>query len=295
MARLLGIVSKIFVSLALLACVAGLQVAYDSARSVPAGSGATAGAPGGGGLSPGMIRLIDMGFHPAVASFLWAATMPEVLGVFHGDESYFPDFAYMNAIDPKFGYPYAFSVLTLPMVSASVLPDAAARAQAIGLQGIASGDPDWRIPYYMALNYYLAQHDLKDATWYFNVAANTPGIPSYAKRFSLNFGINQKERDRVRALWATIYESSNDPATKDRAAAYVMRLNDFDYLEAAAATYKQKYGGYPSSIDVLVTKGIIPAVPQDPLGFIFTINPNDGSAGIDLTNLPAYVSQAPAK
>ena len=37
-----------------------------------------------------MVRIIDMGFHPAVASFLWATTMPEILdlsgiknGIFH--------------------------------------------------------------------------------------------------------------------------------------------------------------------------------------------------------------------
>lgn len=288
MTRSLGTVPKVVVLLVLLACVAGLQVAYDRVKPLSFSAA-------GGGLPPGVIRLTDMGFHPAVASFLWAATMPEILGFLHGQENYFPDLAFLNAVDPKMSYPYAFSVLTLPVLPKAALPDAVARAQAIGLQGIANGDPDWRIPYYMALNYYLELKDLKDATWYFNIAANTPGIPSYAERFALNFGINQKERDRVRALWATVYESTNDQATKDRAAAYVARLNDFDYLEAATAAYKQKYGAYPSSVDALVAKGIIAAVPQDPFGFIFTVNPRDGSAGIDLTKLPAYVNAEPAQ
>jgi hypothetical protein len=286
MARV-GMIPKIILLVLLLGGVMGLQVAYDRTKPAP-----IAGA--GGGLPPSMIRMADIGFHPAMASFLWAATMPEILDLFHGRKGYLADLAFLNTVDPKMGYPYAFSVLTLPALPRAVLPDGVAEAQAIGLRGIANGDPDWRIPYYMAINYYLELKDLKDATWYFNVAADTPGVPSYAKRFALNFSINQKERDRVRNLWATVYESSNDPDTKARAAAYVERLNDFDYLEAAAKAYKQKYGSYPSSVDALVARGIIPQVPQDPLGFTFIIN-SDGTAGIDLINLPAYINAAPAQ
>ena len=274
-----GMVPKIFLLVLLLGGVVGLQVAYDHTKPM------LTAAAGGGGLPPAMIRMIDIGFHPAVASFLWAATMPEILDLFRGRAGYFTDLAFLNAVDPKMSYPYAFSVLTIPALPQAALPSALPQAQAIGLQGIESADPDWRIPYYMAINYYLWMKDLKSATWYFNIAANTPGVPSYAKRFALNFGVNQKERDRVRNLWATVYESSNDQATKDRAAAYVARLNDFDYLEAAAKAYKQKYDSYPSSTDALVARGIITQVPQDPFGFTFIINV-DGTAGIDLTKLP---------
>lgn len=282
-----GTVPKLFLLLLLLGCVVIAQFAYDLAKPAPIASA-------GGGLPPAIIRMVDMGFHPAVASFLWISTMPEILDFFHGKTEYFTDLLFLNAVDPKLSYPYAFSVLTLPVLPEAVLPDAVAQANAIGERGIANADPDWRIPYYMALNYYLELKDLKDATWYFNVAANTPGVPSYAERFALNFGINQKDRDRVRNLWETVYQSTNDPDTKARAAGYVERLNDFDYLEAAAKAYKQKYGSYPTSTDALVTKGIIPAVPQDPFGFTFILN-KDGTAGIDLTKLPAYVSTEPAQ
>lgn len=283
-----GTIPRVILMVLLLGGVVGLQIAYD--RTKPALFSGE-----GGGLSPDMVRMVDMGFHPAIASFLWAATMPEILDFFHGDDHYFADLAYLNAVDPKMGYPYAFTVLTLPVLPSKDLPDALPQAQAIGEQGIATADPDWRIPYYMAMNYYLWMKDLKDATWYFNVAANTPGVPSYAERFALNFGIEQKDRDRVRGLWETIYESTNDPSTKARAAAYVERMDDFDYLEAAAKAYKQKYGAYPTSTDALVTGGVIPQVPQDPFGFIFTIDPKDGTAGIDLTKLPAYINAEPSE
>ncbi len=267
-------IPKVIILLLFFCLIIATQYEYDATRTFLPSS-----LPGV--LSPSVVRMVDMGFHPAVASFLWAGTMPEILDLFFkGHTEYFTDLAFLAAVDPKMSYPYAFSVLTLPVVPSSSFAGAVDESFVIGAQGIANADPDWRIPYYMAINYYLQRKDLKDAAWYFNLAANTPGVPDYARRFALNFGVNQKERDRVRGIWETIYESTNDPAMKTRAAAYVARLDDFDYLEAAANAYKQKYGSYPASPADLVAKNIIPAVPQDPFGFTFTIDKN-GMAGID--------------
>ncbi|HEX4104230.1 MAG TPA: hypothetical protein VHZ04_02000 [Candidatus Paceibacterota bacterium] len=244
-------------------------------------------------LSPEMVRLTDMGFNSTVASFLWAGTMPEILDLFiNGHTEYISDLAYLNAVDPKLSYPYAFSVLTLPAVPTSSYPAAISESFVIGREGLANADADWRIPYYMAINYYLDENDLKDATWYFNIAANTPGVPGYAESFALNFGIGANDRDKVKALWETIYESTNDPDTKARAAAYVERLDDFDYLQQAAGIYKQKYGAYPTSTEELVTTGVIPAVPVDPFGYTFIFRAG-GVPDIDLTHLPAYIQEAP--
>lgn len=282
-------VPKIVLLILLLGMIVLLQVESDATARV-------VGASLPGTFTPTMVRLVDMGFNPAVASFLWANTMPEILDLFRfGHTEYFPDLAFLNAVDPKMSYPYAFSVLTLPIVPTSTYPNALHESFVIGQEGIANADPDWRIPYYMAINYYLNMKDLKNTAYYFDLAAHTPGVPDYAESFALNFGLIPRDRDRVRGLWATVYESTNDPDTKARAAAYVARLNDLDYLEAAARAYRQKYGSYPTSTQALVTAGIIPSVPQDPFGFIFTVNPKDGTAGIDTTKPPAYLRAAAAQ
>jgi hypothetical protein len=281
--RKFGSTAKIISLILLFAAVVGLQVEYDATRvTLPASLPGT--------FTPQMVRITDMGFHPAVASFLWANTMPTILDLFfRGHAEYFTDLAFLNAVDPKMSYPYAFSVLTLPIIPTSSYPNAVSQSFVIGREGLANADSDWRIPYYMAINYYLQLNDFKDAAHYFDIAAQTPGVPDYAARFALNFGVNQRERDRVRNLWITVYESTNDPATKARAAAYVARLNDLDYLDAASKAYKTRYGAYPTSTDVLVASGIIPSVPQDPFGFTFVIQ-NDGTAGINKTALPAYIT-----
>lgn len=264
------------------ASVIGLQFAYDDVK--PASLPGTAGS-----FSPGAVRIFDFGFHSTAASFIWIPTMPEILDMLHGRTEYLTDEAYVNAVDPKLSYPYAFSVLTLPAIT--TYPAALTDSVSIGQAGLANADADWRISYYMATNYYLYLKDTKDAQLYYDIAARTPGVPGFAKRFALNFGIGANQRQQTEELWETIRDSTNDQFTKDRAQAYIDRLEIFDYLDAASKAYKQKYGVYPTTPQDLVTKGIIPEVPQDPLGFTFVIN-KDGTSGIDTTQLPPGFSSA---
>lgn len=280
-----GIFPKLIVLILLLGGIVGLQFSYDRAKPIGIASVS-------GGLTPGMVRTFDLGFHSAAASFAWIPTMPEILDLFRNRAEYLSDLAFVNAVDPKLSYPYAFSVLTLPAVPKRAFPDAVKNAMEIGLRGLANADADWRIPYYMAMNYYLEMKDKKNAQLYFDVAARTPGVPGFAARFSLNFGIGSNERVKTKQLWETIRDTTNDDFAKARAQAYIDRLDMFDYLEAAAVVYKRKYGTYPVTPEDLVSKKIIPEVPQDPFGFTFIIN-SDGTAGIDLEKLPAYLLSAP--
>ncbi len=253
-----------------------LQVGYDAVTPQPASRSTPLA------LTPSFIRAIDLGFHGAVGSFLWVGTMPEILdALLNGKMEYVTDERYVNAVDPKLSYPYAYSVLVLPL--AKQYADSTEEALRIGRQGIINADPDWRIPYYMASDYYLELKDDKNALWYYSLAAHTPGIPAYALRFSLNFGIKADARKQTEELWRTIGDSSNDPTTKQLAQAYVDRLEIFDYLDAASKAYQKKYGKIPATPEALVAGGIIPAVPQDPFGFTFIIN-KDGTSGINTTS-----------
>ncbi len=259
----------------LLAAVVLFQFGYDVTKPETAASVSA-------GLSPDFIRAVDMGFHAGVGSFLWAGTMPEIIdAVAYGKMEYLADEKYVNAVDPQLAYPYAFTVLVLPAVEryAARVTD----ALAIGGAGIHNADPDWRIPYYMATEYFLELKDMKNALWYYNVAAHIPGIPDYALRFSLNFGIKSSERQKTKELWMTIRDSSNDLGTKARAEAYLDRLAVFDYLDAASLAYQKLYGRIPTSTDALVARGMIPVVPEDPFGFTFVIN-KDGTSGINTTS-----------
>ena len=270
------ILKTLFLAAFFIAIIAA-QLGYDATKT-------TFPQTASAGFSPAFMRLADLGFHSTLGSFAWITTMPEVLDVyFHGNTNYLTDLAYVNAVDPKLSYPYAFSVITLPALVR--LPDRNEIAVAIGARGIANADPDWRIPYYMGADYYLDLKDTASALKYYDIAAHTPGIPAFAKQFSLNFSLLPDDRTKTKAVWESIRDTTNDAAVKARAQAYIDRLDIFDYLAAAARAYKTKNGKFPSDLQTLVTAGVIPGIPPDPLGFGFKLN-DDGSVGIDLTKNP---------
>lgn len=272
---------RIFLLLSFFVAIIFFQYRYDvAAISAPSISAR---------LSPGFVRTVDMGFHAPVASFAWIGTMPKIFNLFrNGNPEYFSDLDFVTGVDPKMSYPYAFSAIIVPLVTS--LPNAVQTANAIGERGLAVADPDWRIPFYMATNYYLGLHDRVNALRYYDIAARTPGVPSTTKRFAINFSIGFGSRGQMKALWETIRDTTNDKFTKNRAQAYVNRLDDLNYLEAAAKQYRMAYGAYPKTPDDLVVKNIVRQVPQDPFGFPFLINP-DGTATVDVAHPPVYLSQ----
>ncbi|HVN26762.1 MAG TPA: hypothetical protein VMT99_03905 [Candidatus Paceibacterota bacterium] len=276
---------KALIVILFIAAIAATQYDYDLVK--PSGPPSLASY-----TSPEFVRLVDMGFHSTVASALWAGTMPEILDLFVGKTEYVSDVAYVSSVDPKLGYPYAFSVIAIPAIPAGRFAGQDASdtiALAIGRKGLENVQNDWRIPYYMAIDYYLDAKDERSALTYFDVAARTPGIPDYAERFALNFGVGANQRATTEELWLTIASSTNDEATRERAQAYVTRLQIFDYLEAAARIYKQARGTYPTSTDELVAARVIPEVPPDPFGYTFVFR-SGGHADIDVTK-PSTLAQ----
>jgi hypothetical protein len=273
-------ISKSILLVVLFVAIIASQIAYDATKiSLPAGTAS--------GISPEFVRLADMGFHGAVGSFSWIQTMPEILDLyFRGNTKYLADLDFVNQVDPRLGYPYAFSAITLPALVR--LPNHDAIAVAIGARGVRDADPDWRIPYYTAADYYLDLKDTASAIRYYDIAAHTPGIPAYAKQFALNFSLFPDDRAKTEALWVTIRDTTNDETLKERAQAYIDRLQIFTYLEAAAQAYKTRYGHFPATLDDLVAQGVIPEIPPDPFGYGLKIN-EKGVVELDLTKPPAYL------
>lgn len=226
-----------------------------------------------------LVRSVDLGLHATAAAFLWINTIIELPFLQDGYPKFAADLALINNLDPKFSFPYAFTVLVLPNTK---YPDRINETLRIGELGVAQAEPDWRIPFYLATTYHLELKDKVNAARYFDIAAQTPDAPYYIRRFSINYGIAQSDRERTRQVWQFIHDHANEETTKERAKAYLARLDMFDYLDAAVKVYKQKYSAYPKTLDELVTKRIVPELPTDPFGFEFVID-SSGLVGINKT------------
>ena len=258
-------------ALGMLCAIAALQYTFDShkLREVPEPQST---------WSPLVVEAADLGLHSAVASFLWTDTITELPLLKEGAEKFKNDLALINALDPKFSFPYAFSMMVLPYTTR--YPDRINAAIEIGKRGIEQADPDWRIPFYLATIYHLELKDTVQAAHYFDITAHTPNVPFATKRFSLNYGILPTVREQTKQIWSAIYENSNDTETRERAKAYVTRLEMLDLLEEAAMRYKSIRGAYPAALNDLIEAHVLTSVPVDPLGFELVIDTKTGIAGI---------------
>ncbi|OGY99841.1 MAG: hypothetical protein A2945_02505 [Candidatus Liptonbacteria bacterium RIFCSPLOWO2_01_FULL_52_25] len=269
----ISVIKKVLLIPLLFAGVATLQRTYDTVdiRAAQAKFG----------LPPiALVKTFDLGLHAAAASFFWVNDVIfEVPLLRVGLDRLMRDLALVNDLDPRFSFPYYFTVLVIPDERH---PDRVAATIEIGEHGVREADPDWRVPFFLAIAYHLYTDDRVSAARNYDIAARSPGIPFYAKRFSENFGIAQNARAETIAAWRIIAasaEEAGDQATKERAEVYIERLTIFDLLEEAARIYRHAFGKFPEYPHDLVAAGILSKIPRDPLGFEFTLG-GDGSAGI---------------
>lgn len=212
-----------------------------------------------------VIKMGDLGLHSAAASAMWIYTIQ------HATENAdkLPDLIEnVNAIDPKFSYPYAFAALTLPAFLISGFPE---KAVEIAEKGIQEADPDWRIPYYLATTYHIFLRNREKASFYFDLAANTHGAPEKIKSIASFYGTAPNIREQTRQIWLSIYEESDDETIKEKAQNYLIQIELLNALDKAVILYRQKYGKYPTNIEDLVMGKIIKEVPISPLGSEFII------------------------
>ena len=223
-------------------------------------------------------KAANLGLDSAMADYVWI-DMIQYFGGFRRDgyEKLDDYINLANELDPKFSYPYAFGTLILP---GEKMTDEAIK---IGERGIADSDPDWRIPYYMAVTYHVQKNDPVNAAKYFDIAAKTPGAPSNIQLVAAAYGSRPDIREQTKLIWQSLYDNSNDEVVRERAKAYLDHFAILDVLERAAEIYKQQKGSYPASVDDMVTAGILRYVPADPFGFTYYID-EEGRARAKASN-----------
>lgn len=220
------------------------------------------------------LETFNLGLKPALSDYFWLQAI-QYYGDWRPDHNYqkLTDYLTLTTeLDPKFSYPYAFAALILPGEN---IPE----GYSIAKKGINRQLPDWQIPYYLATAYHIYKGDKASAAKYFDVAARTPGAPDNLKYIAAAYNSSPGNRKTGEAIWQTIYDNSTDEITRDRAKMYLAHFYLLDFLEEAAAQYKNKAGVWPASPADLVKAGIIKEVPADPFGFKYQFT-SDGRATV---------------
>lgn len=211
-----------------------------------------------------VLRATNLGLHSATAAFLWVGTIQRFVTL-AADRlgGLAAHIRIVNDLDPKFSYPYAFAALMLPGTGHHD------EAISIAKAGLERADPDWQIPYYLAVDYHIYLKDRTNTAIYMNLAARTPGAPPNVKYVAATYGNRQDLRQQTRAIWVSITENSRDEIVQQQAEAQIKHIDTLDFLEQAAGLFKKRTGRYPKTLDELVSGHILKNIPPDPLGLPF--------------------------
>jgi tetratricopeptide (TPR) repeat protein len=146
-------------------------------------------------------------------------------------------------------------------------------------KGLERNPKEWILPtdaaYYCLIN--LRDRDL--AAKYFATAATVPSAPTLVKRMLANLNFKKGDKQHALELWQEVYDTAERPSIKQTAYQHVHNLRvliDLEKLQNAISAYQQKYQRNPSSLNQLVTEGILTGIPSDPDGEPYEYDPKTG-------------------
>jgi FimV-like protein len=202
-----------------------------------------------------------------------------------------------TSLDPYFTIAYRFGAIFLsePYPNGPGRPD-----QAIALlrKGLSVQPEKWQYYHDVGFVYYWTVGDLQAAARSFREAAAQPGAPTWLEPLAATILIEGGDRTSARFLLQQILASEEEwlQQMATRALLQVDALDMMDRLQAVVRRYPPPEGE-PYSWQQLVRRGVLPAVPIDPTGVAFDINPESGDVTVSRSSslfpMPAQQSVPP--
>jgi|GEM_PF-1239608 tetratricopeptide (TPR) repeat protein len=127
---------------------------------------------------------------------------------------------------------------------------------------------DWRLPYWIGVNYYQLGEYLKAAQFY-QKAGQKPGAPNFLKTNPALFYYKSGETVAGIAYLEGLAGSVNDARQLELIERKLEWLRRIAFLEKNAGEFKQRFGRYPDELEDLVRAGLIGSIADDPFGVGF--------------------------
>ena len=104
-----------------------------------------------------ILPYIHFGFRNIITDYYWISSIQDFVA-WNRKEGYFVGyFKNISTLDPKFEYPYLFSILTIPQKDRKDLKNVAVldEVATIAEKGMTAIPESWQIPFYLGTQYYL--------------------------------------------------------------------------------------------------------------------------------------------
>ncbi len=221
--------------------------------------------------SPEWFEKVSFGFRNVVADMLWIDTV-QIFTRWDAKSEGFPQhFDAIAKLAPRFEYPYIFGILVLPGYGGAKFLE---RVKVLAEQGMVALPGDWKIPFYLGVEYHVIGKDYQKALTYINYATDNPSAPPIVAVTRAIYTAKSGSFEAARALIVAMEKTADNDFTRNVAKSWLERIDFLESIQQAVRLYKQHVGSVPRNIAELVRAGFLPANAQ--LGNFDLIIQSDG-------------------
>lgn len=221
--------------------------------------------------SPSVMKRVLLGYDTFAADVYWIRALQhfgsERLSPPEHQRTYallYPLLDLTTTLDPYFSIAYRFGAIFLgePYPGGPGRPDLAV---ALLKKGIAAQPAKWQYLQDLGFVYYWHLRDHKTAAATFEAASAMPGAPNWLRPLAAVTLAEGGQRDASRALWQQLAKA-DEPWLRDSARLRLAQLDAMEIMDAWARFRRER--------------GVTPAMPLDPSGTPFVVDPATGDITI---------------
>ena len=158
--------------------------------------------------------------------------------------------------------------------------------QAVALieRGIEANPEEWRLWHDLGFIYYWHLRDYQQAADAYREGSLHPRAAPWMRVMEAVIREKGGNRETSRFLWTEIYQSTEDEIIRRNALGHLQSLkalDDIEELEGRTNTFREQTGRWPQSFSEMSSRGLVEAIPADPLGFPYQLQA-EGKVGLHL-------------
>jgi hypothetical protein len=125
---------------------------------------------------------------------------------------------------------------------------------------------DYRIPYYIGLNYYNFAKDSKNGAEYIKAASRIEGAPFYLANLAARLYAYSSDYQRGIIFLKEMAKQTTDPEILNQYRLRINALQRMETLEKAITIFHDNFDRFPEDLEELVKNGILAEIPEEPYG-----------------------------
>ncbi len=224
------------------------------------------------------LRLASFGYRHFAADLIWLQVIqylgdPKTTG--NGFRWTFHAVDVLTELDPQFVAAYEASGVVLAVVAGQI-----EESIEILKKGMRNNPQVWQFPFYIGYNYHYELGDPIQGAQFFRLASTLQGAPEYLAKLAARATVEAGNPDLALEFLNELYEQTSNEEIRKQLTIRIKQViieRDIKSLEAATREYQARHARFPVSLKQLQSEGFISAVPEEPFGGRYVINPENGT------------------